>query len=218
MKLTITVVSLLCLLCLPPLMSVQLTPTLTAQAAPVPIIELDAKAMAAGDPWVRIDLGDGIMRALPNVTAINMSPRTRKPGSLVVLVSLEADKVRLLDPDGGTAVLKVVHAHKMQVQLGDGLQPAIALPTDLDDLPDWALPDGPQWDGAFLKWARVYVPGLDAAEGAGIEDGQERIKTAFLYLSDHATPAGAPASLYRTMWMAEALRLGWHVTAKAEPL
>lgn len=184
-----------------------------ALAAPIPVIELDAAAMATGDPWVRIDLGDGVMRTLPDVTAANITPRSRKPGALLVLLSIRAEKIRLLNADGSAGVIKVVHPERLVVQLGDALEPTVTLPAELEDVPNWALPDGPQWDGAFLAWARVYVPGLDAAEGAGITDRQERVATMCLYLSDHATPAGTPASLFRRIWMAEALRLGWHVTA-----
>lgn len=188
----------------------------TASAAPIPVIELDAAAMVRGEPWVRIDMGDGVLRSLPDVTAANITPRSRKPGALMVALSIRAEKVRLLNADGSAGLLKVVHPQKLQVQLGDALEPTVTLPDGLDDVPDWALPDGPQWDGAFLAWVRVYVPGLAATEGAGIEDSQKRIKTMCLYLSDYATPAGVPASLYRRIWIAEALRLGWHLVGVGE--
>jgi hypothetical protein len=115
--------------------------------------------------------------------------------------------VRLLNSDGSEGMVKVVHPESVLVQMGDALEPAISLPDEMEDVPEFAVPEGTQWKKDFVPWVRGYVPLYDPAEHAGL-DGQARLKATFLYLSDTAAPVGAPAGLYRKMWILEAMRAG----------
>jgi len=183
---------------------------LPALADPVPVVELDASKIGTADPWVRIDNGDGVLRPMPNVVGVNVTPRSRKPGAVLVFMALQAEKIELKNSDGSQGIVKVVHPETLKISLGDATAPAVTLPSDLPDAPNWAVPQGPQWTSEFRTWARFYDPTLDPAQFAGISDLQERLKAVFVHLSEVAAPVGVPAVLYGKLWLGEAMRLGWH--------
>lgn len=180
-------------------------------ADPIPKVELDATALQAGQTWVRIDNGDGVMRPVPAVVGVNVTPRSNKPGSMLVFMAIRAEKVELLNADGSQGIVKVVHPQELKISLGDAVDPNVTLPPELPDAPFWAVPEGTQWGNEFLTWARFYDPLLDPADFTGISNLQLRLKTVMVYLSEHAVPTGVPAVLYGKLWLGEAMRLGWHL-------